>query len=514
MAETQEKPPLKIGVIVFEGVMMLDYIGPTSYLECLPSIGIPIEILAISQKKGSLRSTNGVPLDASVGYADAPEKLDILLIPGGLGRKELMKDTQFLAYIGKAAQQATFVLTVCTGSWILGHTGFLDGRRATTNKLAYDEIVPSLPNVSWVRQARWVVDGNVWTSSGVAAGMDMAYAFIASLHGSAVADNMANCVFLSRRIPHVIDQLKRLAPPLDLQISLHTSESEPIAREELLRGVEGCAGLLCLLTDRVDAELLDRAGPSLKVVSTMSVGFNHIDVDACRARNVRVGHTPGVLDDTTAETAVALTFAAKRRLLECADSARNGAWGVWQPFGYCGTDVSECTVGVVGLGRIGATYARMMKFGFNCKILYTGPREKPEAASALGGDVEFVDMDTLLARSDVVSVHVPLTDATRLAFGAACFAKMQPGAVFVNTSRGEVVDQDALCAALRSGQIAAAGLDVTTPEPLPPSHELFALANCVVLPHIGSATVKTRRAMADIAVRNLLAGVQDHELVH
>lgn len=264
----------------------------------------------------------------------------------------------------------------------------------------------------------------------------------------------------------------------------------------------------------MDAELLDRAGPSLRVVSTMSVGFNHIDVDACKARNVRVGHTPGVLDETTAETAVALTFTAKRRLLECADSARTGDWGVWQPFGYCGTDVSGCTVGVVGLGRIGSTYARMMKFGFQCKILYTGPHAKPAVVAALGGDVEFVDLDTLLARSDVVSVHLPLTDATRQSFGADCFAKMKTDAVFVNTSRGEVVDQDALCAALRTGQIAAAGLDVTTPEPLPPTHALFSLANCVILPHIGSATVKTRRAMADIAVRNLLAGVQGHELVH
>lgn len=246
----------------------------------------------------------------------------------------------------------------------------------------------------------------------------------------------------------------------------------------------------------------------------MSVGYNHIDIAACKARNVRVGYTPGVLDISTAETAVALTFAAKRKLLECAESARSGEWGVWQPFQYCGTDVSDCTVGVVGLGRIGATYARMMKFGFNCRVVYTGPRAKPETERALGGDVEYVDMDTLLARSDVVSMHLPLSDATRYAFDAACFAKMKPSAVFVNTSRGEVVDQDALLAALQSGTIAAAGLDVTTPEPLPPTHALFRLSNCVILPHIGSATVKTRRAMADIAVQNLAAGVLDQALPH
>lgn len=310
------------------------------------------------------------------------------------------------------------------------------------------------------------------------------------------------------------DHLRSLAGALPLNVAQFTSESELIPREELLRQVEGCTGLLCLVTDRVDAELLERAGPSLRVVSTLSVGFNHIDVAACEARGVRVGFTPGVLDVTTAETAVALTFAAKRRLLECADSARKGEWGVWQPFRYCGTDVSDCTVGVVGLGRIGSAYARMLKFGFNCKIIYTGPREKPEFVEALGGDVEFVDMDTLLARSDVISMHLPLNDSTRHMFNADCFAKMKPDAVFVNTSRGDVVDQDALYDALRSGKLGAAGLDVTSPEPLPPTHKLFSLDNCVVLPHIGSATTKTRHAMADIAVRNLLAGVQGHELVH
>lgn len=299
-----------------------------------------------------------------------------------------------------------------------------------------------------------------------------------------------------------------------VEIAFHANESALITRAELLNQVQGCTGLFCLLSDRIDAELLDRAGPSLKVISTMSVGYNHIDVAACEARNVRVGYTPGVLDVSTAETAVALTFAAKRKLFECAESAKKGEWGLWQPFQYCGTDVSDCTVGVIGLGRIGSTYARMMKFGFNCKVIYTGPREKPEFVSQLGGDVKFVDMDTLLKQSDIISMHLPLNDATRHAFNAKSFARMKPAAVFINTSRGEVVDQDALYDALKSGTIAAAGLDVTTPEPLPPSHRLFALENCVILPHIGSATVKTRCAMADIAVENLAAGVLSQELPH
>ncbi|KAL4092530.1 hypothetical protein PRIC1_011522 [Phytophthora ramorum] len=327
-------------------------------------------------------------------------------------------------------------------------------------------------------------------------------------------------VFFSRNVPYAIEQFRqRLAKAgaNSVAVESFTSEERCISREELLQRVEGCTGLFCLLTDKVDAEVLDAAGPSLRVVSTMSVGHNHIDVDACRARNVKVGYTPGVLDVSTAETAVALTFAAKRRLLECAASAKAGEWGVWQPFQYCGSDITGSTVGVVGLGRIGTTYARMLKNGFNCKILYTGPREKPENAKALGGEpgsVEFVDMETLLLQSDIVSLHQPLTESTRGSIGAKELQLMKPSAVLINTGRGELVDQDALVEALKSNTIAAAGLDVTSPEPLPPMHPLFSLENCILMPHIGSATIKTRQAMADIAVANLAAGVLEEKLPH
>uniref|UniRef100_M4C5Q2 D-isomer specific 2-hydroxyacid dehydrogenase NAD-binding domain-containing protein n=1 Tax=Hyaloperonospora arabidopsidis (strain Emoy2) TaxID=559515 RepID=M4C5Q2_HYAAE len=249
----------------------------------------------------------------------------------------------------------------------------------------------------------------------------------------------------------------------------------------------------------------------------MSVGYNHIDVDACRPRDVQVGYTPGVLDVSTAETAVALTFVTKRRLIECATSAKAGKWGVWQPFEYCGSNVTGSTVGVIGLGRIGTTYARMMKNGFNCRILYTGPREKPDNVKSLGGDpnsVKFVDMPTLLRESDIVSLHKPLTDATRSGIGARELESMRSGAVLINTGRGELVDQDALVRALTAKSIAAAGLNITTPDPLSPSHPLFSLKNCVVMPHIGSATIKTRRAMADIAVANLVAGIRGEKLPH
>ncbi|POM73071.1 Glyoxylate reductase/hydroxypyruvate reductase [Phytophthora palmivora] len=324
-------------------------------------------------------------------------------------------------------------------------------------------------------------------------------------------------VFFSRNVPYAIEQFRqRLAKVGANAVSVESfiSEEKCISREELLKSVKGCTGLFCLLTDKVDAEVLDAAGPSLRVVSTMSVGYNHIDVEACKARNVRVGYTPGVLDVSTAETAVALTFAAKRRVLECAASAKNGEWGVWQPFQYCGSDVTGSTVGVVGLGRIGTTYARMLKNGFNCKILYTGPREKLENAKSLGGSVKFVDMETLLRESDIVSLHQPLTDATRGSIGATELELMKPSAVLINTGRGELVDQDALVEALKNKAIAAAGLDVTTPEPLPPTHPLFSLDNCVVMPHIGSATVKTRQAMADIAISNLAAGILEEKLPH
>ncbi|ETK75343.1 hypothetical protein L915_18023 [Phytophthora nicotianae] len=330
--------------------------------------------------------------------------------------------------------------------------------------------------------------------------------------------NAPRKVFFTRNWPYAIDLLRqRIGNSAAIEIDAFASEDTCIPREELLQRVKGCSGIFCLYTDTIDAELLDAAGPSLRVVSTTSVGFNHIDVEACKARNIRVGHTPGVLDVAVAETAVALTFATKRRLLECAASAKNGEWGVWQPFQYCGSDITGSTVGVVGLGRIGATYARMLKNGFCCKILYTGPREKPEVAKSLGGDpgsIEYVDMETLLRESDIVSLHQPLTEATRGSIGAKELEFMKPSAVLINTGRGELVDQDALVEALQNKAIAAAGLDATTPEPLPPSHPLYSLENCIVLPHVGSASTKTRQVMARIAVDNVLAGVTGEELPH
>jgi lactate dehydrogenase-like 2-hydroxyacid dehydrogenase len=309
---------------------------------------------------------------------------------------------------------------------------------------------------------------------------------------------------VTRRIP--AQALEPLREACELR---YWDKDDPIPRATLLEWVNGVDGLYCLLTETIDDELLDAAGPSLKVVSTMSVGYDHIDVAACTARGIAVGNTPGVLTDTTADLAVGLLLAAARRLPEAIDSVRNGEWTTWKPMWLTGQDVFNSTVGIVGLGRIGAATARRLQ-GFGCHILYTGHKPKPEIAGPL--QAEYVEFDNLLERSDFVSVHVPLTPETRHMFNADAFRRMKPTAVFVNTSRGGVVDQDALHAALVNKEIFAAGLDVTDPEPLPPDHPLLSLPNCVILPHIGSASIATRTRMAIMAAENLIAGVTGNPL--
>ncbi len=307
-------------------------------------------------------------------------------------------------------------------------------------------------------------------------------------------------VVVTRRLPQEAIQ------PIQDQCELrYWDQDDPIPRETLLDRVRGVDGIYCLLTERIDAELLDAAGDSLKVVSTMSVGYDHVDVNACTERGVRLGNTPGVLTETTAELAFALMLATARRIPEGVHAVKAGEWRTWKPMWLTGQDVHGSTVGIVGLGRIGATFARMLQ-GFECRILYSGPRPKPDVAGPL--HAEFASFDDLLAQSDFVVAHCPLTPETRHVFNAAAFARMKPSAIFINTTRGGVVDQDALYHALANGQIRAAGLDVTDPEPLPADHPLLTLDNCVILPHIGSATVATRTKMAIMATQNLLAGVK------
>ncbi|ETV92414.1 hypothetical protein, variant [Aphanomyces invadans] len=222
-------------------------------------------------------------------------------------------------------------------------------------------------------------------------------------------------VLVTRHVPYILEQLKHA----NVDVDVFDREDIAMPRDLLLRRVHNCSGVLCMLTDRIDNDVLNAAGSSLKVVSTMSVGYNHIDVPACHAKRVAVGITPGVLDTSTAETALALTLAAKRHVVASVDNAKRGDWGVWQPFQYCGTDVEGSTVGIVGLGRIGARYATMMRLAFRCQILYTGPREKPEFAAPL--EATYCSMDVLLAASDIVSVHCPLNEDTHRLFNATLY---------------------------------------------------------------------------------------------
>src|SRR5262245_13451888 len=311
-------------------------------------------------------------------------------------------------------------------------------------------------------------------------------------------------VFVTRRIPDA--GLKQIRDACDAEV---WPEQLPPPADVLRTKAADCVGLVSLLTDKVDAALLS-AAPKLKVVSNFAVGFNNIDLAACAARGVAVGNTPGVLTDATADTAVMLLLAAARRLGESAADAKAGRWLTWEPLGWLGQDLVGRTLGIVGMGRIGFAVAKRLHHGWGMKVLYTEQVPRPEAEREFGA--RRVELDELLAESDFVSAHVDLNPSTRGMFGMPQFRKMKRTAVFVNTARGPLVDQVALAEALRTGTIFAAGLDVTDPEPLPPDHELYQLPNCVIVPHIASATVGTRNAMARLCADNLLAGLKGDPL--
>ncbi len=312
-------------------------------------------------------------------------------------------------------------------------------------------------------------------------------------------------VLVTRRVHPDALRLLRETCQVDLW-----EEDRPIPREELLARVSDVEGLYSMLTDRIDEELLDHA-PHLRVISNMAVGYDNIDVAACTRRGIPVGHTPGVLTDTTADLAFALILAAARRLVEGVDYVRAGKWQTWSPDLLLGYDVYGATLGILGLGRIGAAVARRA-MGFGMRVLYTSRRRHEETEAALG--LTYVDLDTLLASSDIVSIHAPLTPETYHLIGEKELRRMKKTAILVNTGRGGIVDPQALYRGLSEGWIAYAALDVTEPEPIPPTHPLLSLPNCIIVPHIGSATHATRRRMALMAAENLLAGLQGRPLPH
>jgi glyoxylate reductase len=312
-------------------------------------------------------------------------------------------------------------------------------------------------------------------------------------------------VFVSRRIPD--EGLNRILEAAEADV---WPDELPPPRDELLRRVEGKDGVLALLTDRVDAEFFDRAGPQLKVVSNYAVGFDNIVVPEATRRGVPVGNTPGVLTDTTADLAWTLLMAAGRRVVEGDRYVHDGRWKTWGPMLLLGTDVSGSTLGIVGFGRIGQAMARRAK-GFGMTVLYHDVQQLPESVTGQLG-ATYTDLDDLFQRSDFVSLHTNLTDETRHMVNEARLRQMKPTSVLVNTSRGPVVDQKALYRALSEGWIMAAGLDVTDPEPMPVDEPLLTLPNIIVVPHIASGSRATRAKMAEMAADNLLAGVRGERL--
>ncbi len=308
-------------------------------------------------------------------------------------------------------------------------------------------------------------------------------------------------IFITRLIPAAgLTLLREAFPALDVW-----QAETPPSREQMLERARGADGLLCLLTDRIDGELMDAIGRRLKVISSMSVGVDHIDVAAATARGIPVGNTPGVLTEATADHTFALLLSAARRIVEAERFLRAGKWTTWSPSLLLGADFVGATLGIVGFGRIGQAVAKRAQ-GFDMRVLYYDPGAQPAYGAQLA------DLDTLLRESDFVSLHVPLTPQTRHLADAAFFAKMKPNAILVNTSRGGVVHQFALYDALKAGRIFAAALDVTDPEPLPLDSPLLQLENCLIVPHLGSASRKTRDEMARLAAQNLIAGLRGERL--
>ena len=302
-------------------------------------------------------------------------------------------------------------------------------------------------------------------------------------------------VLITRPLPGSPEELLEQAGH---EVRVREAEMPPDATElaELASGFEA-EGLLCLLTEKVGAELLD-ACPSIRAVSNMAVGTDNIDLAECERRGIPVGNTPGVLTEATADLAFALLLACARRLVEAADAVRAGEWRTWEPGGWLGADVGGAALLIVGPGKIGTAVAKRAN-GFGMRVLEAGRDD---------------DLHPLLAEADYVSLHCPLTDATRGLIGAAELGAMKDSAYLINTARGEVVDQPALREALAAGTIAGAGLDVTTPEPLPADDPLLGAPNLTVLPHVGSASRTTREAMARLAAENLIAALGGEPMPH
>lgn len=311
-------------------------------------------------------------------------------------------------------------------------------------------------------------------------------------------------IFVTRVIPEMGLEMVRQAADVEVW-----QESLPPPYEVLLQKVSGLDGLLCLLTDKIDADLMDAAGKRIKVISQMAVGFDNIDIPAATQRGIPIGHTPGVLTDTTADFAWTLLMSAARRVVEGDKFTRAGKWKTWGPIDFLGPDITGATLGIIGFGRIGQGLAKRAQ-GFDMRILYHDVQRYPEAEQAY--HAQAVDLQVLLRESDFVSLHTVLSDETYHLMDDAKFKLMKPSAILINSSRGPVVDPAALYRALSSGTIAYAALDVTEPEPINMDSPLLELDNIIIAPHIASASFQTRNKMATMAAANLIAGLHGERL--
>jgi glyoxylate reductase len=303
-------------------------------------------------------------------------------------------------------------------------------------------------------------------------------------------------VYITRRIPsEAVDVLRGVA-----EVRQWDSD-DPIPREVLLREVKEADALFPMITERIDEEVLERA-PRLKIVANMAVGYDNVDVPACTSHNVQVTNTPDVLTETSADLAFALLMSTARRIVQGDRYVRRGEWKIWGPLLHLTPDIHGATLGIVGLGRIGQAVARRAR-GFDMHVVYFSRTRREDLEVQLG--YEYAELPDLLARSDFVSIHLALNEGTRHFFAAEQFKQMKGSAMLINTGRGPLVDQRALYKALRDGEIAGAALDVTDPEPIAMDDPLLSLDNCIITPHVGSASFGTRTRMATLAAENIAA---------
>ena len=302
-------------------------------------------------------------------------------------------------------------------------------------------------------------------------------------------------VFITRKLPkETVSQLEQIA-----EINMWPHEEKAVPREVLLKEIKKADGLLTMLSDKIDSELLDEAS-SVKVIANLAVGYDNIDVEAAKQKGITVCNTPDVLTDSTADLAFSLILATARRIVESANYVKEGKWNSWGPLLLAGADVHHKTIGIVGMGRIGEAVARRAK-GFDMKILYHNRNRKPDAEISLGA--EYKEFHELLKQSDFVVSLAPLTSETKGMFNEEAFQSMKNSSIFINAGRGATVDESALIEALHNQEIAGAGLDVFQQEPIEVDHPLLSMKQVVALPHIGSASVETRMKMAELACRNI-----------